>query len=81
MPEFDSFEEWLEFGWKQGWISGPCCSTHDGTPSTEAEDAEWEDGGDPCIHVIRLYESEFHKKQVERNSPPAVWRATNRGWK
>lgn len=77
MPEIE-FEEWLRYGYAQGFCSPAVCSTHDGTPSTEAEDAEWEDGGDPCIHVLRLYESELHKKQVERNSPPAVWRATNR---
>ena len=77
MPEFN-FEEWLQYGFRHGFCSPPCCTTHDGTPSTEAEDQSWEEGEDPCIHVLRLYESELHKKQVEKNSPPAVWRASNR---
>ena len=34
---------------------------------------------DPCIHIIRLYEDDIHKKAVEANHEPSTWRATNRG--
>jgi hypothetical protein len=44
------------------------------------EDAEFELGGDPCIHVIRLYDDEAVKISVEENHPPSVWRATNSGY-
>lgn len=75
--DFD-FEEWLRFGWERGWVSAPVCQTHDGTPMSESEDEDMWDGGDMCIHIIRLYESELHKRQVEKNSAPAKWRASNR---
>lgn len=52
-----TFEEWLKTGRDNKWISSPVCSTHDGIPMTETENAEWEEGGDPCAHVLRLYES------------------------
>lgn len=78
--DFDDFEAWLRFGFERGWCSPPVCETHDGVPTSEAEDEDVWDGGDPCIHVIRLYESELQKFQVEKNSAPAVWRASNRGW-
>lgn len=79
-PDFTDFEQWIRWGWEQGWVSPIVCNSHDGVPMSEAEEEEWEEG-DPCIHVVRLYESDFHKKQVERNCPPAVWRASNAGWK
>jgi hypothetical protein len=62
-----------------GWCGPAVCSTHDGLPTSEPEDAEFEDGGDPCIHVIRLYEDSTHKEAVEANHSPSTWRATNRG--
>ena len=49
------FRAWLEMGVNKGWISNPFCHTHDGDPyMTEEEEKEWEDGGDPCSHVIKL---------------------------
>jgi hypothetical protein len=73
------FEEWLAHGVKMGWCGPAVCDTHDGLPMSEPEDAEFEDGGDPCIHIIRLYEDHMHKKAVEANHSPSTWRATNRG--
>lgn len=75
-----TFDEWIKFGFDQGWCSPPICEMHDGTPMSEDEEVDW-DEGEPCIHVVRLYESELHKKRVERNFSPAVWRASNLGWK
>lgn len=73
------FNEWLEFGIKQGWCGPDVCYTHDGLPTSEAEDLEFEEGGDPCMHVIRLYEDSGHKKKVQDNHSPSIWRATNKG--
>lgn len=52
----NSQHEWLEFGRQKGWASQQFCLTHDGPPTTDAEDAEWEDGGDPCCFCVRLVE-------------------------
>jgi len=49
------FDEWLSIGQANKWVSGTVCSTHDSIPVTPEEDAEFEEG-DPCIHVLRLYE-------------------------
>lgn len=72
-------QEWLEYGYKQGFVSPPVCYTHDGLPTTEAEDVEFEET-DPCINILRVYEDADQKKAVEANHEPSVWRATNQGW-
>ena len=53
--EFDSedtnhleFEIWLKNGYDRGWISDVFCETHDGSPMSDEEMQEWEEGGDPC---------------------------------
>jgi hypothetical protein len=46
---------------------------------SETEMEEFEDGGDPCLHIIRLYEDTDQKKSIEEIHSPSVWRATNRG--
>lgn len=48
-----NFGERIEFGHNRGWISGIECGTHNGAPMTAEEIEEFEDGGDPCIPVIR----------------------------
>lgn len=51
----DDFGVWLRQGIDAGWVSVPFCSTHDLDPvMSKEEQAEWEDGGDPCCHVVRL---------------------------
>lgn len=52
------FYDWLDIGLKNKWISKPVCFTHDGIPSTDAEDAEWENGYDPCMHGLRLWDDD-----------------------
>lgn len=59
------FETWLAIGREHGYCSMPACNTHDGVPQTPAELAEWDDGGDPCVHVIRLYESPQQMAEAE----------------
>jgi hypothetical protein len=51
----DDFATWLQLGIDNGWVSEPFCNTHDGDPyMTEEEEKEWEDGGDPCLPVVKL---------------------------
>lgn len=50
--------EWLQLGVARGWCSEVVCDTHEGLPSTDAEFADWEQGFDPCVPAVRLYEQE-----------------------
>jgi hypothetical protein len=69
-----TFEEWIKIGLEQNWCSVPLCETHDGVPYTKEEEQQWEDGGDPCIHVIRLYDSPEDKTEAEAGHSPSQWR-------
>ena len=53
----EEFGLWLMQGIDRGWISDPFCHTHDGGYSymSEEELQEWEDGGDPCETVVRIF--------------------------
>lgn len=73
-----TFDEWLSIGFANGWVGAPICETHDGLPTSEAEDKEFEEG-DPCIHILRLYDTLEHRIEVEENHAPSIWRATNIG--
>lgn len=55
-PEEQEFGIWLSNGIERGWISDPYCHTHDGgfEYMGEEELKEWEAGGDPCEHVVRI---------------------------
>ena len=55
-PEEQEFGIWLQNGIDRGWVTPPFCNTHDGGYEymSEEESQEWDDGGDPCQHVIRL---------------------------
>ena len=68
-----TFEEWLKQGMDNNWVGPAVCYTHDGLPTTITEDEEW-DEMDPCIHILRLYESVEVKDSVEANHVPSVWR-------
>lgn len=72
------FDIWLRQGIEQSWCGPPLCVPHDGIGITEAEEAEYDDGGDPCYHVLRLYADADTKAAVEANHSPSIWRATNR---
>lgn len=72
------FEAWLEKGITAGWCGPTICYTHDGLPLSAEEDEEFFEG-DPCVHIIRMYESPDEKLGVEENHSPSIWRATNRG--
>ena len=64
------FAEWLTVGIDNGWATKPICATHEGVPTTEAEDNQWEEGEDPCAHVIRLVDSPEMLEDIAKNYPP-----------
>jgi hypothetical protein len=74
-----SFDEWLQEGITLGFCGPTICYTHDGLPLTQEEDEQFEEG-DPCVHMLRLYEDRETKIAVEENHSPSVWRATNSGF-
>jgi len=53
--EYLDFLSWLQTGTSRGWISEPVCVTHHGLPNTEEEEAEWEEGFDPCVPGVRIW--------------------------
>lgn len=73
-------EAWMQYGWEMGFCGPPLCYIHDGLPLTADEEEEWADGGDPCLHIVRLYEDHEHRLAIENNDGPTIWRASNRGW-
>ncbi|AXH46840.1 hypothetical protein I5G67_gp002 [Mycobacterium phage Aminay] len=75
-----SLGDWLRYGYGQGYCSPPVCELHDGIGTTASEDNDLEDGGEPCISVVRIYPDADTKAGVEANHSPSVWRATNAGW-
>jgi hypothetical protein len=74
-----SFDEWLDLGMTQGWCGPAVCSTHDGTPTSEAEEDQFEEGEDPCVHILRLYSDADTKRAVEEYHSPSVWRRRSAG--
>lgn len=74
--EIDNFNEWLAIGMKNNWVGPAICYTHDGLPTTVDEDDEFEEG-DPCIHILRLYDSMEMRLAVEHNHSPSEWRKTS----
>lgn len=76
-----NFDDWLQQGLSNGFCGPAICYPHDGLPLTELEDEQFGEGGDPCIHILRLYEDLDIKSAVEKNHSPSVWRATNSGFK
>lgn len=73
-------EEWLRYGFEQGYCGPPVCYTHDGIPLALDEDESFMDGDDPCVHILRLYEDPTVREAVEANHSPSQWRASNQGW-
>jgi hypothetical protein len=73
-------EEWLKYGWEQGFCGPPLCFTHDGIPTTVDEDDELDEGHDPCLHCVRLYDDRVQRLGIEINHSETNWRAENRGW-
>ncbi len=69
-----TFQEWMTYGIEKGWCGPPVCYTHDGLPMSEQEYAEFDEGQDPCTHVVRMYDDIEMKKSIEDNHSPSQWR-------
>ena len=69
-----TFDEWITYGIEKGWCGPPVCYTHDGLPMSEQEYAEFDEGQDPCTHIVRMYEDIDMKKSIEENHSPSQWR-------
>jgi len=69
-----TFDEWITYGIEKGWCGPPVCYTHDGLPMSEQEYAEFDEGQDPCTHIVRMYEDIDMKKEIEDNHYPSQWR-------
>lgn len=69
------FDTWMALGIKNGWCGAPVCSTHDGIPMSEPEEtAFFEHGHDLCIHIVRMYDTDAVREEVEKNHGPSRWR-------
>jgi hypothetical protein len=69
-----TFEDWMTYGIEKGWCGPPVCYTHDGLPMSEQEYSEFDEGQDPCAHVVRMYDDIDMKKNIENNHSPSNWR-------
>lgn len=72
-PEM-SISDWLEYGLKHKFCGPVICFPHDGFPSSLEEDAAYDSGDDPCMHMLRLYEDDVMAGMVEENHSPSQWR-------
>lgn len=55
----DDFNDWLALGIEKEWITKPFCNTHEVYPFLSSEqEEEFDKGGDPCVVVIQIKESE-----------------------
>jgi hypothetical protein len=57
------FWDWLRIGIDAGWVSEPVCATHEGVPTTVEGMKEWDEGHDPCEHIVRLIPDDEHLSQ------------------
>ena len=73
IPEM-SISEWLEYGKRRSWISAVVCYLHDGPPLTTDEETQLETGDEPCINIIRVYDSAEQKAEAEQDYAPNHWR-------
>lgn len=74
-----TFNEWLQIGINNRWCGPAICDTHDGMPLTDDESEMIWDGQDPCIHIIRLYETPEHAEAIEESHSPSMWRKIELG--
>lgn len=69
-----TYDDWMAYGIKKGWCGPPVCYTHDGLPMSEQEMQDFDDGTDPCMHIVRMYEDIEMKSSIEDNHSPSQWR-------
>jgi hypothetical protein len=69
-----TFDEWLAIGIEHHWCGPAVCYTHDGLPMSLGEEHLMFEDEEPCLYMIRLYEDEQHKNEIEENHSPSEWR-------
>ena len=65
-----TLDEWLEYGYDNMFCSRPACATHNGFPKTIIEDQLLDEGNDPCIEAVRLYEDVQTRNECENKHKP-----------
>ena len=60
-----TLKEWLMTGIEHGWCSPIHCLTHDNVLMTKAERTELDDGGEPCLYIIRIADDQEHHEQMK----------------
>jgi hypothetical protein len=58
-----NFDQWLDYGVKQGYCSPQVCATHAGIPSVDDEDMS--EDNDFCVHIVRLGTPEDWQSDIE----------------
>lgn len=74
----ESFHDWVKYGIEHGWCSAPLCMTHDGVGLDEEQEAEMDEGLDPCVSVLRIYVDSEERDKIEARHSPSQWR--KHGW-
>jgi len=60
-----NFDEWIQYGIDNGFCSEQYCNTHEVPTFSMTEAIIWDDGGDPCLHVVRLGSAEDWEKNAK----------------
>ena len=71
-----TFDEWLLEGVRLGYCSPVVCQTHDGVSLTEEQEDEFDQGFDPCVHVIQVFEDRDQQRFAFENHSPYQYRAS-----
>ena len=68
-----NFMAWLDYGLQHNFCGTMVCYNHDGVPMTVGEEQDDE----PCVPIVRIYDTIEQKIDVENNHSPSIWRQTN----
>jgi hypothetical protein len=71
-----TFDEWLLQGVTLGFCSPVVCETHDGVGLTVEQEEEFNQGFDPCLHVVQVFEDRATQRLVFENHSPFQYRAS-----
>lgn len=69
-----TYAEWHSYGVDMGWIGPLVCATHDGIPTNEWEDDQFEQGEEVCLWIYRRYDDDEHRHSIQVNHAPSIWR-------
>lgn len=68
-----TFEQWMRIGIENRWVLPPTCYSHDGVPTSEEEEQQFDQGQDPCINVMRVCEPVYWQ-DIYDNTTSMQWR-------